>query len=160
MVFKHSGLRPVGIAIKVFTVVLALVLIDHMSGALTAMKWVIGDAGANVALVFAFWTTLLAPGFYLIALWSLGNFFSRGSSPEVFSSEASRCIRSTGSSLLTGAGCALMVEPLAIATLTAEGMHFDVTLVVEDLTIGLIGLALYVLVASAEQLRDELKEFI
>jgi hypothetical protein len=39
-------------------------------------------------------------------------------------------------------------------------MGASVALVVEDLRIGLIGMALYALVARVDQLQDELKEFV
>ncbi len=160
MGYSPQTLRRLGLLIKTLVVVVTLILIDQEFKTVLNLTWVNGSVFANVALVFAFWTTLLAPGFYLIALWWLGAFFGRQRTPEEFSQAIVQSLRETGQCLLIGAPCALLVEPAAMTFLTAEGGNFPLSEMVEDLTIGLIGLALYVLAAAGQRVHDELTQIV
>lgn len=152
--------RQVGWALKIATVALALSLIGEKSGMLEQLDFSAGDTGANLVAILVFWTSILAPGFYLCALWALGAFLSRTRATGEFAPEMVKSIRDTGQNLLLGAVCAVLVAPTADTWLTEGFAGVRTILTVENVTIGVIGLALYVIAASGQRLRSELELFV
>lgn len=141
-------------------VLLALLLVEDQTRALQRLDWVVGDAAANVALVFGFWTGMLAPGFYLCALWSLGMFLSVDRDGAAFGLAMVKSVRETGRYLLIGAACGLLVHPLGAVWLMGRELVVDLPEQIEDLTIGLVGIGLYLLAAAGGRMRDELEQFV
>jgi len=156
----HTG----SIILKIVVLGLTLAMIVQCTETFRTMPWVMGDARANVLKVFGFWlSSILAPGFYLCALWELSNVFARMGRGDAFGPNMVHGLKSTGRCLMMGAFAALMLAPSLAKWLDDNlrgfsGVH--VNLDVEDLTIGLIGLTLYMLARRGVALKAELEQFV
>lgn len=150
----------IGLGIKILVAVLALALIRDKAGQLEHLDFTIGDTWANVRVIFAFWITILAPGFYLCALWALGAFFTKSRDTEHFGPAMVKSLRETGQSLLIGAAAAILIEPIVSVWLVEGFRGVRLSLDIEDVTIGFIGIALYLLAETGKRLRIELEQFI
>lgn len=150
----------IGLGIKILVAVLALALIGEKSGQLEHLEFTVGDTPANVRMIFAFWLTVLAPGFYLCALWALGAFFAKSRGEEEFGPAMVKSLRETGRGLLIGATAAILVEPVFSVWLVEGFRGVRVSLGIEDVTIGFIGIAIYLLAETGKRLRLELEQFV
>ncbi len=150
----------IGLGIKILVGVLALALIGEKSGQLEHLDFTVGDAWANVRVIFAFWLTILAPGFYLCALWALGAFFTKSRSDDEFGPAMVKSLRETGQDLLIGAAAAILVEPVFSVWLTEGFRGVRVSLEIEDVTIAFIGAAIFLLAETGKRLRGELEQFV
>lgn len=152
------------IVLKIVVAGLTVTLIGQCAEVFKTMPWVMGDARANVLKVFAFWlSSILAPGFYLCALWELSNVFARMGRGDAFGPNMARGLKSTGRCLIMGAAAALVLAPSFAKWLGDNlrgfsGLHFNLD--VENLTIGLIGLTLYMLARRGVALKAELEQFV
>ncbi len=156
----HAG----GMILKIVVVGLTLTLITQCVVEYRTITWVMGDARANVLKVFGFWlSSILAPGFYLCALWELSNVFARMGRGDAFGPNMVRGLKSTGRCLMMGAAAALALAPSFAKWLDDNlrgfsGLHFNLD--IENLTIGLIGLTLYLLARRGVALKTELEQFV
>lgn len=149
-----------GLAIKIIVAVLALALIREKSAGIAQLDFRVGDASANLRAIFAFWLSILAPGFYLCALWALGAFFSRVSPDNAFAPGLVKSLRETGQNLLIGALAAIAIEP-AVSVWLMEGFggpRFDFR--IEDVTIAFIAASRLILAGFGQSLRTELDQFV
>lgn len=160
MRLPHPYRNWIGPALKAAILVLALAFIGDRSRALQALDWTVGDAGANLAMVFAFWTSILAPGFYLSAIWDLSGVFRHAGQAGAFGPVFVRSVRGAGRCLAIGAACGLAVAPLAARLLTGQAPVSPLSAWMIDLTFGLIGLSLFMLAASGQKLRNELEQYV
>ncbi len=155
-------LRPAGIVIKIVVIVLALAFIQDRANAYKSVEFVVGDAAYNVAVVFAFWAALLAPGFYLCALWPASDVFARMSKGDAFGPAMTKGLRGMGLNLMMGAFAALVFSPTLIRFVETHfrsyGLHYHVE--IESLTIGLLGIVLYMLAKQGQALKSELEKFV
>jgi len=158
------SLHPGSIALKIAVVGLTLALIVQCIASYKGVTWVAGSAQANVLKVFAFWlSSVLAPGFYLCALWELANVFARMGRGDAFGPNMVRGLKSTGRCLMIGAAAAVVLAPSFAKWLDANlrgfsGLHFNLD--IENVTIGLIGLTLYMLARRGVALKAELEQFV
>ena len=150
----------IGLGIKILVGLLALALIRDKSGQLEHLDFTVGDAGANLRVIFAFWTTILAPGFYLCALWALGAFFSRSSTDTDFGPSMVKSLNDTGLNLLIGATSAILIQPMLTVWLTEGFRGVRITTDIAAITIGFIGIALYLLAETGKRMRIELEQFV
>lgn len=150
----------IGLGIKILVGVLALALIPDKSSELQTLDFTVGDLWANLGVIFAFWITILAPGFYLCALWSLGAFFSKSAVDEEFGPAMVKSLKEVGQNLLIGAVAAILIEPTVTVWMDIGFRGVRVTTDIAAITIGLIGIALYLLAETGKRLRFELEQFI
>lgn len=160
MASSSANQNWIGIALKVLVAVLAVALIKEQSRDLQALDFSAGDTNANLLAIGLFWIAVLAPGFYLCALWSLASFFGRAKEPKSFGQEVVKSLRDVGQCLIIGAACAVVLEPSLTVWMIDRFRGFRYSARIEDITIGLIGAALYLLAASGQRLRDELEQFV
>ena len=158
-----STKRPdgyLGLMTKIAVGVLALTFIGDRSEALQTLDFSQGELGANLVVVFVFWLNLLGPGFYLVALWILGSVFDRLDAWDSFAPELVKGLRGTGENLVIGAVCATLVSPTLIIWLTEgfRGARWHVG--IENIVLGLTGVALYLLARAGRQLRSELEQIV
>lgn len=156
--------HPGSIILKILVVGLTLTLVAQCMVEYKTLTWVIGDARANVLKVFAFWlSSVLAPGFYLCALWDLSNVFARMGRGDAFGANMVRGLKSSGRCLMMGAAAAVILAPSFAKWLGDNlhgfsGLHFNLD--IENVTIGLIGLAFYLLARRGVALKAELEQFV
>jgi hypothetical protein len=156
----HAG----SIILKIAVIGLAAALIAQCAGEYKTVTWVMGDARANVLKVFAFWlSAILAPGFYLCALWELSNVFPRMNRGDAFGPVMVRALQSTGLCLMLGASAAVVLAPSFAKWLGDNlhgfsGLHFNLD--IENVTIGLIGLTLHLLARRGAGVKAELEQFV
>ncbi len=151
---------PVSIVIKIVVVVLALAFIREQSAQLTDLVWEAGDWRHNGALIFTFWLSLLAPGFYLFAAWAAADVFGRLDKGTPFTPTLVRGVREVGRNLMWGAVAAIVVAPTMTpwADDRFRGIRYDLD--IESVTIGLVGVVLYILAKQGQALKAELEQFV
>lgn len=151
---------PASIVIKIVIVVLALAFIKERSTQLTNLVWEAGDWRHNGAVIFIFWLSLLAPGFYLCAAWAAANVFGRLDKGTPFTPTLVKGVREVGRNLMWGAIAAIVVVPTMVpwADDRFRGIRYDPD--IESVTIGLVGVVLYILAKQGQALKAELEQFV
>jgi hypothetical protein len=121
------------------------------------------DAGAGVMLTPVYWVSLLAPLFFLGALWAASETLVRIDRGDAFGPAMVRGIREIGACLMIGAFAAVVVQPSLIGLIgngftEMRGVRFDLT--VENLTLASIGLLMVLIARQGQQLKSTLDEFV
>lgn len=154
-------LQTIGIVTRIAVIALALALISEKSEIIRSLT-VFGDRDWRQLLgpVPEFWLGLLAPGFYLCALWSAGSVFFKVDKGEAFSPLAVKALNDVGSNLMLGAVSAVVIAPSLLIWLSDRfrGVRFDFD--IPSVTIGLIGLMLTLLAAQGRKLREDMESFV
>jgi len=111
----------------------------------------------------AYWVSLLAPVFYLAALWAASGVFVRMGRGEAFGPAMVRGLREIGGCLMIGSFCAVVVQPSLIyligngfREMRGVGFYLDV----ENVTLALVGLVLVMLAREGQKLKANLDEFV
>jgi hypothetical protein len=149
------------IVIRIVVVGLALSLFFEQTGAGRLLHLEGADAG--VMATPAYWISLLAPIFFLSALWSASNALVSMDRGVGFGPAAVCALREIGGCLMIGAFAAIVVQP-SLIYLMGNGfreMH-GVTLDwnVENLTLALVGFVLILLAREGQKLQSKLDEFV
>jgi hypothetical protein len=157
------SLSALSIATKISVGLLAATLVADQSRHLKAMPFEIGDPSHNWWMIPAFWSGLLAPGFYLFALWAASDVFDRMDKGDAFGPAMVKGLREVGSNLIYGAAAAIFIAPSLVFLvdtgfnrLSGLKYHFEI----ESLTIGLIGFVLYLLAKQGQALKSELDQIV
>jgi len=164
MAARHFSPHAGSIILKIAVIVLTATLIMQCTSEYKSVTWVMGEARANVLKVFAFWlSSILAPGFYLCALWELSNVFARMNRGDAFGATMVRALQSTGLCLMMGAAAAVVLAPSFARWMGDNlrgfsGLHFNLD--IENVTIGLIGLTLHLLARRGAGVKAELEQFV
>jgi hypothetical protein len=111
----------------------------------------------------AYWCSLLAPAFFLRALWVASDAFVRMDRGDAFGPAMVRGLKEIGGNLMLGAFAAIVVQP-SLIYLIGNGfrqmrgltMDFDV----ENVTLALVGLVLILLARQGQQLKSKLDQFV
>lgn len=122
-----------------------------------------GSDGPVIMMTPVYWISLLAPIFYLTALWAASDAFVRLNRGEAFGPAMVRALREIGGCLMIGAFAAIVVEPSLIFLFNngfreMRGVRFNLD--VENLTLALIGLLLILLARQGQKLQAALDEFV
>lgn len=151
---------PASIVIKVVIAVLAMAFIKEQSAQLTSLVWEAGDLRQNGAVIFSFWLSLLAPGLYLIAAWAAADVLGRLNKGTPFTPSLIKGVREVGRNLMWGAVAAIVLVPTMTpwADDRFRGMRYDPD--IESVTIGLVGVVLYILAKQGQSLKAELEQFV
>jgi hypothetical protein len=153
-------LRAVSITVKIIVLVLTLAFVGQQLGALKDLTYTVGDAGHNVAVVFVFWLSWLPQGFCLSALWVATNVFARLGRGDAFGQAMVKGLRGIGLNLGLSAIAALLVAPSLQPALLGQGWNLIFKCDIESVTIGLIGLMLYLLAWQGKAMKAELESFV
>ena len=145
------------------TVVLALglALFFEQAGALRLLH--LEEAGGQAMMRPVYWVSLLAPIFFLTALWSAARVFARIDRGDDFGPAMVCGLRDIGWCLMLGAWAAIVAQPALIFLIgngfrELRGVRFELN--VENLTLALVGLVLVVMARQGRRLRMKLDEFV
>jgi len=146
---------------RVVVVGLALALFFEQAGARQLLHLDASDG--RVMMTPVYWISLLAPIFYLTALWAASDAFVRLNRGDAFGPAMVRALREIGGCLMIGAFAAIVAEPSLIFLFNngfreMRGVRFNLD--VENLTLALIGLLLILLARQGQKLQSALDEFV
>ncbi|MDC7676289.1 hypothetical protein [Asticcacaulis machinosus] len=151
---------PLSLVIKVVVVVLALALIREVAVHLGELPVIDRTNWREMILIPAFWLGLLAPGFYLRAAWAASDVFARMDKGDPFGPAMIRGLKSMGSNLMLGAACAIVIAPTLSPLFDDRfrGVRYDAE--IESVTIGLLGLVLFLMAQQGQALKSEMDSFV
>jgi hypothetical protein len=146
---------------RILIVALGIALFFEQTGARQLLH-LNGTAG-HVMMTPSYWVSLLAPVFFLWALWAASDVFVRMNRGEAFGPVVIRGLRQIGAGLMIGAFCAIVVQPSLIFLLgngfrEMHGVKFN--LGIENVTLALVGLVLILLARQGQQLKSSLEQFV
>jgi hypothetical protein len=153
-------LSTMSLVTKIAVVGLALAFISEQTAAIKALPFEIGEASHNFWMIPAFWVGLLAPGFYLCALWAASDVFASLDKGEGFGPSLIKGLKGMGSNLIYGAFAAIIIAPSLQPLFEGyfRGLRHDFE--IENLTIGLIGVVLWLITAQGAKLQTEMDSFV
>ena len=157
---KPSFLSAMGLIIKIVVLAPAVAYYIEKDQALKALPFMVGNAEHNVIQVVVFWLNLLAQGFYLCALWPASTVFARLGKGDAFGPAMVKGMRDVGLNLMLGAVAALILVPLFVSQLDVQYRGIPHPLDIQSITIGFIGLVLYLLARQGQALKSELEQFV
>lgn len=153
-------LSQIGWASRVVVLLVGLAWLREQTAAVSNLPFVEGDLWRNLILISAYWVTMLAPGFYLVAAWCAGSVFLRLDKGTAFGPTVVRGLREIGGNLIAGALTAIVFAPTVLPIIEDRfrGVRYDFE--IEPVTIGLIGLLLWLITAAGEKLQSEMESFV
>jgi hypothetical protein len=119
--------------------------------------------GGNVTVTPAALVNLLAPAFFLWALWAASNAIVRMDRGDAFGPAMVKGLKQIGGSLMLGAFAAAVVQPSLIYLIgngfsEMRGVRMDLD--VENVTLALVGLVLILLAQQGQDLKSKLDQFV
>ena len=117
----------------------------------------------NFWMIPAFWVGILAPAFYLFALWAASDVFDRMDKGDAFGPAMVKGLKEVGNNMIYGAVAAIFIAPTLIFLIDTNfermtGFKYHVE--IEHLTIGAIGLVLSLLARQGQVLKSELDQIV
>ncbi len=117
----------------------------------------------EVMMTPVYWVSLIAPVFFLGALWAASDAFVRMDRGDDFGPAMVRALKEIGGCLMLGAFAEIVLQPSLIFLIgngfrEMRGVRFELD--VENLTLTLIGLVLLLLARHGQKLRSKLDEFV
>jgi hypothetical protein len=111
----------------------------------------------------AYWVSLVAPAFFLGALWQASEALVRMNRGEAFGAATVRGLKEMGACLMLGAFAAIVLQPSMIFLMgngfsEMRGVRFDVD--IENITLALVGLVLILIAREGKKLQSKLDEFV
>ncbi len=155
------SLPSVALVTRVAILAFGLALFFEQAGARQLLH--LDEAAGPVMMTPVYWTSLLAPAFFLWGLWAATNVLVRMDRGDAFGPSMVKGLRELGGALMLGAFCAVVVRP-SFAYLAANGyrylrgVKYDYT--VENLTLAFVGLMLMLLARHGQKLRSDLEQFV
>jgi hypothetical protein len=109
------------------------------------------------------WVSLLAPAFFLLALWASSDAFVRINRGDAFGPAMVRGLREIGGCLMLGAFAAIVAQPSLLFLIgngfrELRGVRFNLD--IENLTLALVGLVLFMLARQGQRLQTQLDQFV
>ena len=146
---------------RVAVVGLGLALFFEQAGARQVLH--LDGADGQVTMTPVYWVSLLAPAFFLLALWAASNAIVRMDKGDAFGPTMVRGLNEIGGSLMLGAFAATVVQPSLTFLIgngfrEMRGVRFNLD--VENVTLALVGLVLVLLARQGEKLKAKLDEFV
>lgn len=151
---------PASVVIKIIVIGLGLALIRETSAHLKDLPFINGDNWREIIQFPAFWLNLLAPGFYLYAVWAASDVFARMDKGDPFGPAIVTGLKKMGSNLMYGALCAILIAPTLSPMFDDRfrGVRYDAE--IESVTIGLLGLVLFLIAQQGQALKSEMDSFV
>lgn len=149
------------IVTRIVIVGLGLALFFEQAGARQLLH--LEGAEGRVMMTQVYWISLLAPVFYLAALWAASEVLARMNRGDAFGPAMVRGLKEIGGCLMIGAFAAIVVQPSLIhlfgnGFLEMRGVRFN--LGVETMTLALVGLVLVLLARQGQKLKSNLDQFV
>jgi hypothetical protein len=140
---------------------LGLALFFEQAGALRLLH--LEGSGSQAMMTPVYWVSLLAPVFFLAALWSASAVFVRIDRGDEFGPAMVCGLREIGWCLMLGAWAAIVAQPSLIYLMgngfrELRGVRFELN--VENLTLALVGMVFVVLARQGQRLKTKLDEFV
>ena len=158
---------PLRFATAMFRIIalgLTVVFVITAAAGLKTLVFTSGSAAHNVGVVFAYWVDMLPQGFCLSALWVATNVVGRLSGGEAFNAAVTKGLRGIGLNLVLSALSAIVIQPFLKPLFQGLGhsviLSLGVNLNVESVTIGMIGLVLFLVAHQGRVLKAELESFV
>jgi hypothetical protein len=157
---KHA-LPAAAIATRIVVAVLGLALIFEQAGARQLLN--LDGSDARFVMSPVYWVSLIAPAFFLRALWVASNAIVSMDRGDAFGPALVSGLTEIGVYLILGAFAVIVVQPSLIFLIgngftEMRGVKFNLD--VENLTLALVGLVLILLARQGQQLRSNLDEFV
>ncbi len=120
-------------------------------------------ASGGRVMTLIFWINLLAPAFFLAALWAASDALIRMDRGEAFGQAMVRGLKGIGGNLMIGAFAVIVVQPslnflIGNGFLEMRGVTFNLD--VENLTLATVGLVLILLARHGQDLKSKLDQFV
>lgn len=146
---------------RIAVVGLGLALFFEQAGARQLLH--LNGSDGRTMMTPVYWVSLLAPAFFLIALWAASDALVRMDRGEAFGPAMVRGLKEIGGSLMLGAFAATVVQPSLIFLIgngfrEMRGVRFNYD--VENLTLAMVGLVLILLARQGQNLKSKLDEFV
>ncbi len=154
------SIRPTTLAFRVITIGLTAAFVYQQLAGLRTLPFTIGSASHNVAVVFVFWLNMLQGGFCISALWVATTVFERLSRGEAFNASVAKGLRGIGLNLVLSTIAAILVVPNLKPVLLGTDWSPAIAADVESVTIGMIGLVLYLVARQGTVMKAELESFV
>jgi hypothetical protein len=146
---------------RIVAVGLGLALFFEQAGARQLLH--LDGSDGRVMITPVYWVSLLAPAFFLRALWAASDAFVRMDRGDAFGPAMVRGLKEIGGNLMLGAFAAIVVQPSLIFLIRngfreMRGVRFNLD--VENLTLALVGLLLILLARQGQKLKSKLDQFV
>jgi Protein of unknown function (DUF2975) len=117
----------------------------------------------KVMMTPVYWVSLLAPAFFLWALWAASEAIVRMDRGDAFGPAVVRGLKEIGGCLMLGSFAAAVVQPSLIYLIgngfsEMRGVRIDLD--VENVTLALVGLVLILLAQQGQKLQSKLDQFV
>jgi len=156
-----TTLPRAALLIRIFVFVVGLALFFEQAGARRLLR--LEGAEDRVMTSPVYWVSLVAPIFFLAALWAASRALARMDRDDAFGPAMVCGLKEMGACLMLGAFAAIVVQPSLIFLIgngfrEMSGVKFDVD--VENLTLVLVGFVLILLARQGQKLQAKLDEFV
>lgn len=146
---------------RIVVVGLGLALFFEQAGARRLLR--LDGSDGRVMMTPVYWISLLAPVFFLGALWAASDAFVRMDRGDAFGPAMVRGLKAIGGNLMLGAFAAIVAQPSLIFLIgngfrEMRGVRFNLD--VENLTLALVGLVLILLARQGQKLKSKLDQFV
>jgi Protein of unknown function (DUF2975) len=110
-----------------------------------------------------YWISLVAPVFFLAALWQASEALVRMNRGDAFGPATVRGLKEMGGCLMLGAFAAIVLQPSLIFLIgngfsEMRGVRFNID--IENVTLALVGFVLILLAREGKKLQSKLDEFV
>jgi hypothetical protein len=158
---SKPALPITALLMRIVALGLGLALFIEQAGARQLLH--LGGSDGQLMMTPVYWASLLAPAFFLGALWAASDVFVRMDRGDAFGPAMVRGLKEIGGYLMLGAFAAIVVQPSLIFLIgngfrEMQGVRFNLDL--ENLTLALVGLVLILLARQGQQLKSKLDEFV
>lgn len=146
---------------RIVVVGLGLALFFEQAGARQLLH--LDGSDGRVMMTPVYWVSLLAPAFFLRALWVASDAFVRMDRGDAFGPAMVRGLKEIGGNLMLGAFAATVAQPSLIFLIgngfrEMRGVRFNLD--VENLTLALVGFVLILLARQGQKLKSKLDQFV
>lgn len=158
---RKPALSIAALVTRIAVVGLGLALFFEQAGARQLLH--LDGSDGRVMMTPVYWVSLLAPAFFLIALWAASDTLVRIDRGDAFGPAMVRGLKEIGGSLMLGAFADTVVQPSLIFLIgngfrEMRGVRFNYD--VENLTLALVGLVLLLLARQGQKLKSKLDQFV
>jgi hypothetical protein len=146
---------------RIVVVGLGLALFFEQAGARQLLH--LDGSDGRLMMTPVYWVSLLAPAFFLRALWTASDALVRMDRGDAFGPAMVRGLKEIGGNLMLGAFAAIVAQPSLIFLIgngfrEMRGVRFNLD--VENLALALVGLVLILLARQGQKLKSKLDQFV
>ena len=157
---RKPALPAAAVVTRAVVLILGVALFFEQAGARQLLHL---DPTGPVMLTPAFWVSMVAPAFFLAALWRASDVFVRMDRGDAFGPAIVCGLRHIGANLMLGAFAVIVAQPSLIFLIgngfrEMHGVRFNLD--VENITLALVGLVLIVLARQGQKLKSTLDSFV